>query len=457
MSLETPSPAPPVTRNYFGWLVLALMFGMVIYSAVHASLKEDDPNHALGQDSQLRTLMSTSHMADSQLGSIVNLGESSVGSQLQALEKDLAPNRQKDNLSQALYVAIRYELKEPIRPSDLSRLVNGKKESTRAFAKIYGSDKLTKADADRLVPKLPKDGPYVFQLAKEHAYRKAGDIEDAKKQQIHADPAKLLLILLIFLGVLGGFALSWFIYIACRMSGELKPKGLLNAGMSLFDADRFAIRGAQLFAIFLFISEAVGVVFKRSESPMNMLISGALMLVSVGILFRFPISGEPLTLKKLGVDPAKLGTHILWGVLAFTAELPLAGLMGVVGTKLFSFLPAPNHPATQELVGSHDLLTVFSILFFGAMVAPFWEEIMFRGLLFPALTKLGNGNHIFGALLSSFIFASIHPQGISLWFALATVGGMSCFLSVQTKSLVPSIVMHALHNATLMVATLLIS
>ena len=61
------------------------------------------------------------------------------------------------------------------------------------------------------------------------------------------------------------------------------------------------------------------------------------------------------------------------------------------------------------------------------------------------------------ALVSSFLFASIHPQGPVLWAALASVALFSCFLAQKTRSLVPSITMHLAHNTTLLALTLLVS
>ena len=85
---------------------------------------------------------------------------------------------------------------------------------------------------------------------------------------------------------------------------------------------------------------------------------------------------------------------------------------------------------------------------------------MFRGLLFPAISRVApNASRrvLFGAIASSLLFASIHPQGIALWFALGTVGVASCILVQYSRSLVPSIVMHAAHNFTLLVVGIVVS
>ena len=85
-------------------------------------------------------------------------------------------------------------------------------------------------------------------------------------------------------------------------------------------------------------------------------------------------------------------------------------VVALVGTRLFQGLPSNEHPASAALMNTHDLATIASLLFFGAVAAPFWEETMFRGLLLPAFRRVFNGQAA-AALLSSFLFACIHPQG----------------------------------------------
>jgi membrane protease YdiL (CAAX protease family) len=80
---------------------------------------------------------------------------------------------------------------------------------------------------------------------------------------------------------------------------------------------------------------------------------------------------------------------------------------------------------------------------------------MFRGLYFPALGR--SVGLIASGGISSLIFAAIHPTGVAVWLALGSIGAVSCALSCHTRSVVPSIIMHGLHNTTLLVASMLIS
>jgi membrane protease YdiL (CAAX protease family) len=81
-----------------------------------------------------------------------------------------------------------------------------------------------------------------------------------------------------------------------------------------------------------------------------------------------------------------------------------------------------------------------------AVIAPIWEEFMFRGLLFPAFSAVTK-SPVLGAVISCFLFAAIHPQGPAGVPLLMTLALGMCFISYQTKSLIPNMVMHAINNA----------
>jgi hypothetical protein len=193
---------------------------------------------------------------------------------------------------------------------------------------------------------------------------------------------------------------------------------------------------------------------KLNESVSTIFV-GLAMFLAVPALFRFPVLGKKVSLEDLGVDGRNLLGNVGVGLLGFVLELPLALAMASLGELVFSG-SHPTHPATQELLTDHTPLVIGSIFFLAVCVAPFWEEIMFRGLLFPALSRLCRSAPI-GGLASCLLFGAVHPQGLPIWLALITVGGMGCALTYHTRSLVPSMVMHAAHNGTMLLLTLLYS
>lgn len=379
--------------------------------------------------------------------------------------QDLLAQTATDPMAERLYAAMRYEQGENIPPRELVLLSSSAAPADRAFAQIYLSPKLDERQARALAAQMP-DKPFVYKLAKLHALQKAGLKVD--RRSIINVPKAIAGLLALGIGaplvaIVSGCV--WMFYLSMRRAGKLQPNGLPLASISKGDADRLALRAVQLILGFLLIQIVVGGVealvkqqLGKSVWPpgVDYLVVGALMVAYVFVLQRIPIAGKTITLPRLGVNKEQWGRHLLWGVCGYFAEIPLMVIAAVVGTKLFFFVPAPEHPAATQLQEGAGPLAVLGILTLGCIVAPFWEEICFRGLIFQGLGRL-YANIALVAVADGLIFASIHPQGIAAWAALAVVGGISCALVYQTKSLVPSMVMHCCHNLSLMLLQILLS
>lgn len=102
----------------------------------------------------------------------------------------------------------------------------------------------------------------------------------------------------------------------------------------------------------------------------------------------------------------------------------------------------------QFIAKEHSLLKVFYILT-AIVVAPFFEELLFRGLLFPYLVK--RAGLAGGTILVSLFFALIHfhlPSMVPLFLFSIVL----CLAYWRMSSLWVCIGMHALFNAVSIVA-----
>ena len=180
------------------------------------------------------------------------------------------------------------------------------------------------------------------------------------------------------------------------------------------------------------------------------------MIVGVVLLHKIRVIGLPLPLSRIGVSTKGLFKNIGWGIVGYIMALPGLAIALAIGFQLMKIFGVSTHPAAELAQNNPNLPTILALYFAAAMVAPFWEEIMFRGTVLPALSRV-LGKPVWGILLSSFMFAAIHPQGIPLWLALGFIGGMSGMLAYHTRSLVPSMVLHALNNALVITLALLMS
>ncbi|MFC5453599.1 CPBP family intramembrane glutamic endopeptidase [Prosthecobacter fluviatilis] len=150
--------------------------------------------------------------------------------------------------------------------------------------------------------------------------------------------------------------------------------------------------------------------------------------------------------------------HGLWremgaGVLGWLASLPML-VLGMVAASWIMKLTGefPTHPIVDAFAGS-GWMRLGAILL-AVVWAPVSEEIMFRGLLFPALSAWLRW--LMGVVLSAFVFAVIHPQGWAGVPAIMMLAGSFSLLRLWRRSLIAPMTAHALNNGVMCVAMLLL-
>jgi membrane protease YdiL (CAAX protease family) len=449
VSVEETTP-PPARRNYTGWVALAIMFALLIAVPLLASIRPRKAEEARysTQEMQLRLAMSQLQLLSvlPRSNADASTAREQVRDSLSETVSDLIPEANKTPDAARLYAAMRTEQGRKVAPEPLKVLQASKDPIDQTFARIYGTDKLPADEAKRLAAQLP-NRPFLNQIAQVHALEKGGD-KTARADRISPwVSVRVFLAAMIGFGLLALSLVVWTVYLAGRRSGKYTPRGHPIGRVTLHDADRLAIRAAQILGAFIALQIAVEFLGARGVSlgQASSVALGIGILGIVALLAKVPVDGKRISLSDLGLTFDRFGKNLVWGIAGFVAELPVTGTLALIGIGLFRFLPAPSHPATEQMLQSENLVSVLPIIFFGSIVAPIWEEILFRGILFPAIGRT-TAKVLTGALVSSLLFGLIHPQGPSLVLALAGVGAVSCGLAYQTRSLIPSIVMHMLHN-----------
>jgi membrane protease YdiL (CAAX protease family) len=432
-----------------GWIFLAVIFIFLIAQTFSAS-SSDSPNEV--------RLAEAEPVLRGALTDIHTLGDKEGGQALKDLETTVQPYRRTDPVAAEIYVSSQTLLGAKVKPQDLAPMAKSKESIDRDAYQIYSRPTLKRADAESLSSGLDKRG-FLGELIRAQALAKAGDRRELDRLSSKSSTALIWAFSFVFL--VGAGSLGSWIYLAREWSsGRLRPKGLPVRLPTLLDADRLALRAAGLIAMFLLFSlipDLLGVALHlKVDSRFVELGVGAAILVGVPLLFRKPVGGRVFRLSDIGVSRQNLARDLRFGLIGFGIEIPVAVTLAVIGQALFSSFHHSSHPATVALEMSHDWLTLLSTFVLASIVAPFWEEIMFRGLLFPALSKV-TGRVLYGGIVSSFLFGAVHPQGFPLWMALMGLACVSCALSHYTNSMVPSMVMHAAHNTALLVLTILYS
>lgn len=121
---------------------------------------------------------------------------------------------------------------------------------------------------------------------------------------------------------------------------------------------------------------------------------------------------------------------------------------------IFSF--APHEFYAMDLVKTKDG-TIF--LFLSALFAPVFEEVFYRGFIFPFFqSKL---NSFWAVLITSVFFALAHFLNIGSAYVLLSLffvyGLALSLIRYFTNSLIPPIITHFFHNSTLITCFLIVS
>jgi len=148
---------------------------------------------------------------------------------------------------------------------------------------------------------------------------------------------------------------------------------------------------------------------------------------------------------RVGVAPfgGQAMPPLLWGFLAWCAALPIMLLC----TLLQSMLPIESHlvsnPVLPEIVAADSGFN--TIILFVAVVglAPFFEEIIFRGFLYRQLRA--RSGPLGAALVSAAVFSAVHlsPGTIVPLFGL---GLLLAAVTERSGGLLPAMLLHGLWN-----------
>ncbi len=134
-------------------------------------------------------------------------------------------------------------------------------------------------------------------------------------------------------------------------------------------------------------------------------------------------------------------------------------LEGVLLAVLVQFAPQllpdkENFPLEQLLRSPQGAYVVGA---FAVFVAPFMEELLFRGVLFAIFERRAGLR--FAVVSTAILFAALHvPEYWGAWhhvMMILLVGVVFSLARGLTGSLAPSVILHLAYNATLMAAFLL--
>ena len=126
-------------------------------------------------------------------------------------------------------------------------------------------------------------------------------------------------------------------------------------------------------------------------------------------------------------------------------------LLNLVVALGVTLLPKPGKPLPIDALMSQDQLSFALVALFAVFIAPVVEELLFRGFLFPVFER-AHGSFV-AILLTSAMFTALHGrQNAWQWqilLGLFLVGAAFGSVRANTRSVVPSVFMHAGYNTTM--------
>jgi membrane protease YdiL (CAAX protease family) len=165
-------------------------------------------------------------------------------------------------------------------------------------------------------------------------------------------------------------------------------------------------------------------------------ISELAAVILLWLVMKYVYHSKPKTIGLGKFQPGLLG----WSVLAFPLYLIASTAISNIFAAFFhvDLLQQQNIGYTNP--SGYELTLIFVAL---VMLAPFVEEVLFRGFLFRAFRE--TFGFWVGAIGVSLLFAVAHGQA-NVGIDVFVLSMFLCYLREKTDSLWPSIALHALKN-----------
>jgi membrane protease YdiL (CAAX protease family) len=147
----------------------------------------------------------------------------------------------------------------------------------------------------------------------------------------------------------------------------------------------------------------------------------------------------------LNLGAENIGRVVLFGMVGWSVSIPLVIGLGLLSQRIFHDAPSPANPAIPLLMstpGGQSAVVLFVLV---AVLAPLFEETVFRGLFYNAARlRLGAPTAIG---LTGIAFGLAHAVGIAEQVPLAVLGCVLAWMAQTRKSLLPGMIAHSLQNS----------
>ena len=183
--------------------------------------------------------------------------------------------------------------------------------------------------------------------------------------------------------------------------------------------------------------------------PDGILFGSLIYTLAVALVVLFAVMHSRSTIKQLfssveSTFKRSISKGVIYGIAAIPPVIIITALMSMVIGDLG--LVAESQPVIEWMTNPETTVaTRIVIILCAVVIAPVIEEVIFRGILFPAVLK--NNSFIPAALLVGCLFSLIHFHAPS-FLSIFVLNIFFCTGYASTGSLVTPIVMHMIFNGT---------
>ena len=205
-------------------------------------------------------------------------------------------------------------------------------------------------------------------------------------------------------------------------------------------------------------ADAVG----RLNTVLEILIYFPVVFIALWALRRLAAAESPTrpvptwreTFETLGMTSRRPLADIGVGAGGYVMLMPVVYLVTAFSQRIFHHYHTPINPVQFDSMMAQNNVDRLLLLLVTAGAAPIVEELMFRGVLYPALK--GPWGKIGGALLSGAVFAVVHPTIPNGFLPIMLLGVVFALTYERRGSLLPNIVMHGIHNGLILLMVFLL-
>lgn len=349
-------------------------------------------------------------------------------------------------------------------------------ESYPELLKIVGDLLFAEAAGEPATPlngtqlaQLEGDLGFLGKLLHARAVQDPSELESIQAQMNRAAFAILgVVVWFLFMGSSGFVAL--ILLFVFSLTGSLKLRFLVSANSSSIYLETFAL----WLLLFIGLQEVPRLILD-GLGPTSMMSPevGQLMALAGFFLSLLALVWPVLrgysfnrVCSDIGLVRGRFGLEILAGIVTYAAAIPLLlvgaicfAVLSVLYSLVFGAPPEPSHPIQDSFgTGATGIVLIYLL---ACVAAPIVEETMFRGVLYRYLRDLSRRwmwfwSFLVSALISSFIFAVIHPQGILFVPVLGALAVAFCIGREWRGSLIAPMVAHGLSNSVIVTLNVLI-